>query len=1271
MNHPPDTDTGRTDTGRTGQDTERRAARREARRASVPPLRYPPELPVSERHDDLLAAIRDHQVVIVAGETGSGKSTQLPKLCLEAGRGLDGFIGHTQPRRIAARAVAERVASELGEEVGGLVGYAVRFTDRVSDRTLVKVMTDGILLAEIQRDRMLRRYDTIIIDEAHERSLNIDFLLGYLTRLRRQRPDLKIIITSATIDTERFARHFDDAPVISVTGRTYPVEVRYRPLEGGAEADAVDRDQIQGVCDAVDELCDDGPGDILVFLSGEREIRDTADALRQQERRDTEILPLYARLSMAEQHRVFSPHRGRRVVLATNVAETSLTVPGIRSVVDTGTARISRYNRRTKVQRLPIEAVSQASANQRAGRCGRIGPGICIRLYAENDFATRPPFTEPEILRTNLASVILQMAALQLGDMASFPFVEPPDRRAVKDGITLLEELGALDPDHEQTERWLTPIGRRLARLPIDPRLGRMILEADHRGCVRQVSIIAAALSIQDPRERPTGQEQAAAEQHRRFRHPDSDLLAYLNLWTYLQERQHELSSSALRRLCRNEYLNYLRVREWQDLVSQLRSITNQLGIATNHDDVPDNDVTRCLLAGLLSQIGLRDPDRGDFLGARGARLAIAPGSALQRKPPRWIMAAELVETNRLWARGVSKVQPEWVERLAPHLLTYHYSNPTWSPERAATMAVERVSLYGLPIIAGRRVDFGRIDAAYAREQFIRHGLVEGDWSGHHRFLQHNREVLDEIKQLQDRTRRYLAADDDVLHDFYDARVGAEVVSGHSFDRWWKRTRHDQPHLLEITAATVLGTDGAEVDLAPYPDHWNAAGLQLPLHYRFAPGEADDGITVEIALTELNQVRATPFAWLVPGLRTELVGALIRQLPKPLRKEFVPIPDHSSVIAAQLDDPAGDLAGDLVELLARRLSHAAGQAIPAGLLRLDELDDHLRMNFRVLDTTGKVLGEGRDLDLLAAALRPRLRATLRRASADLEQRGRRGWEFGTISPVVETERDGKLLRGYPALVDEGDSVGLRVLSTPEEQSAAHWDGTRRLLRLTTAGPLKALRPLLGNELKLAAARLGVGVADFAQDCVTATFDHLLEEAGGPVWDADAFEALRRSVGATASTLAVRVTGEAARLVVLAASLRVRLEQLTNPLAAGAAADLRLQLDDLVHAGFVAAAGIDKLADLRRYLQGVERRLDKVGKDPHGDAARMAKIHALERDFDRVAARWPAGGHPPEVTAVRWLLEELRVATFAQVLGTPTAVSENKVRAAISELDRLG
>jgi len=783
-------------------------------------ISYPPDLPITARREDLLAALRDHQVVIVAGETGSGKTTQLPKLCLELGRGTQGQIGHTQPRRIAARTVAERVASELGSELGGLVGYKVRFSDRVGANTRVKLMTDGILLAEIAQDRELRRYDTIIIDEAHERSLNVDFLLGYLKRLLPRRPDLKVVITSATIDPERFSRHFDGAPVVTVSGRTYPVEVRYRPLT--AEEAHDDRDQTQGILDAVDELVAEGPGDILVFLSGEREIRDTADALRDRALHDVDVLPLYGRLSAAEQQRAFQPHPGRRrVVLATNVAETSLTVPGIRSVVDPGTARISRYSARTKVQRLPIEPVSQASADQRKGRCGRTADGICIRLYREADFAARPAFTDPEILRTNLASVILQMTSLGLGDIAAFPFLDPPDRRSITDGVRLLEELGAFDSAQREGRARLTPVGRKLAQLPVDPRFARMIVEADRTRCVAEVLVIAAALSIQDPRERPAEHEQAADESHARFADPDSDFLTYLNLWRYLREQADTLSSNQFRRRCRAEYLNHLRVREWQDLYAQLRQAARSAGITPSSAPDDRQAIATAILSGLLSHIGLKADERNSYLGARNLRFAVFPGSALYRRPPRWVMAAELVETSRLWGRVVARIDPGWVEPLAGHLVQRSYSEPHWDPGRGAVMAYERVTLYGVPVVASRRVNFARIDPALSRELFIRHALVDGDWEAPHAFLADNRQLLAEVEQLEQRARRRdLVVDDEALFAFYGARLPADVTSARHFDRWWRRT--DQPDLLRLDRATVLGAAAAEVDPADYPDVWGA-----------------------------------------------------------------------------------------------------------------------------------------------------------------------------------------------------------------------------------------------------------------------------------------------------------------------------------------------------------------------------------------------------------------------------------------------------------------
>lgn len=929
----------------------------ERRRLAMPAITYPAQLPVAQKKDDILAAVRDHQVVIVAGETGSGKTTQIPKICLELGRGVLGSIGHTQPRRLAARTVADRIAEELGTELGDAVGYKVRFTDRSSDDTLVKLMTDGILLAEIQTDRLLRQYDTLIIDEAHERSLNIDFLLGYVKEILPRRPDLKVIITSATIDPERFSEHFGDAPIVEVSGRTYPVEVRYRPVADPDDPSAdPDRDQIQAILDAVDELGREAPGDVLVFLSGEREIRDTADALTKHftRRRDpAEVLPLYARLSSAEQHRVFQAHRGRRIVLATNVAETSLTVPGIKYVVDPGTARISRYSHRLKVQRLPIEPVSQASANQRKGRCGRVSEGVCIRLYSEDDFESRPEFTEPEILRTNLASVILQMTSLGLGDIAAFPFVEPPDRRNVKAGVDLLHELGAIDPSQKDPRKRLTPLGRRLAQLPVDPRLGRMILEADKNGCVREVLIITAALSIQDPRERPAEQQQAADDRHRRFTDPTSDFLAYLNLWNYLSEQQKELSGSAFRRMCKSEFLHFLRVREWQDLHGQLKQVAKSLGVTLNTADAAPDRVHMSLLAGLLSHIGLADADKKDkqrrgqdYLGARGAKFAVFPGSALFKKPPRWVMSAELVETSRLWGRVNAKIEPDWVEPLAEHLVKRSYSEPHWSKKQAAVMAHEKVTLYGVPIVADRRVNYGRIDPELSRELFIRHALVEGDWETHHRFFHDNRALLDEVEELEHRARRRdILVDDETLFDFYDERIPEDVVSGRHFDSWWKKARRDEPDLLGFEKSMLINETAGGVSEADYPDAWKQGALRLRLTYQFEPGTDADGVTVHVPVQILNQVRPDGFEWQVPGLRTELVTELIRSLPKPLRVNFVPAPDY----ARKILDRVAPRTEPLLAALERELTAMTGVPVAREAWDPSRLPAHLRITFRVVD----------------------------------------------------------------------------------------------------------------------------------------------------------------------------------------------------------------------------------------------------------------------------------------------------------------------------------
>ncbi|MFP5325960.1 MAG: ATP-dependent RNA helicase HrpA, partial [Acidimicrobiia bacterium] len=950
-------------------------------------IRYPPELPITERRDDIIAALARNQVVVVAGETGSGKSTQLPKICLEAGLASDGLIGHTQPRRIAARAVAERVAEELGEGVGGLVGYTVRFTDKVGESTRVKVMTDGILLGEIQRDRKLRRYQTLIIDEAHERSLNIDFILGYLKQLLPARPDLKVIVTSATIDTARFSAHFAGAPVVEVSGRTYPVEVRYRPLSVDDDAEE-DRDQTQGVIEAVRELATEAPGDILVFLSGEREIRDTSDALSRLNLPHTELLPLYARLSSADQHRVFQPHTGRRIVLATNVAETSLTVPGIRYVIDPGTARISRYSRRTKVQRLPIEAISQASANQRAGRCGRVAPGICIRLYSEEDFQARPEFTEPEILRTNLASVILQMTAIGLGDVAAFPFVDAPDPRSIKDGVASLEELGALAIEARSATRRLTPIGRQLAQIPLDPRFGRMLLEAHRNGCLHEVMVITAALSIQDPRERPLGKGAAAEEAHRRFAVDDSDFIAFVRLWEHLRrEQQQARSSSQFRKLCRTEFLNYLRVREWQDLYSQLRFVAHRLSMRPNSEPAPADAIHRSLLAGLLSHIGMRRAESNEFLGARSTKFLLGNRSALAKKPPRWVMAAELVETNRTWAGVVARIQPEWAEALAGHLVKRSYSDPWWDARRGSAMCNERVTLYGLPIVTARRVHFSRVDVEGARDVFIREALVEGDWETDHTFVEANRKVVDELRALHQRSRRHdVLVGAGELFDFYDARVPADVTSGRHFDRWWKGVRQADPDHLTVRAVDLVGDD-LQVDVAAFPDAWRQGALEFPLSYEFDATSDRDGVTVSIPLSAVEQVDEGEFSWQVPGLREELVTTLLRSLPKATRRDVGPAPDLARPFVAS-HKPAD---GPLPVVLASAITEVVGYRVLPDEFDQSAVPDYLRMTFRLVNEGGHELVAGKDLAALRRKLAPSVRAAVARSVPHIGSSGLREW----------------------------------------------------------------------------------------------------------------------------------------------------------------------------------------------------------------------------------------------------------------------------------------
>ena len=1351
------------------------------RRSAAPSVSYPEQLPVSQKKDAILEAVRENQVVIVAGETGSGKTTQIPKICLELGRGIHGVIGHTQPRRIAARTVADRVADELGSPLGETVGWKVRFTDQVKDHTLVKLMTDGILLAEVQQDRELRQYDTIIIDEAHERSLNIDFLLGYLAQLLPRRPDLKVVITSATIDPERFSRHFGDAPIVEVSGRTYPVEVRYRPLLE-ADPDAVegqkgDRDQTTAICDAVDELQREGPGDVLVFLSGEREIRDTADALEKKFTRagsatagQTEVLPLYARLSHGEQQRVFQRHSGRRIVLATNVAETSLTVPGIKYVIDPGTARISRYSHRTKVQRLPIEPVSQASANQRKGRCGRTSEGICVRLYSEEDFLSRPEFTDPEILRTNLASVILQMTAAGLGDIERFPFIDPPDTRSVKAGIQLLEELNALEApttpsggsgrsgrpegasdgaEHAGRDgsgrdgrdgrrgsgkrgragkqgrgQRLTKTGRRLSQLPVDPRLARMVLEADRLGCAHEVMVIVAALSIQDPRERPVDKQQAADEQHARFKDERSDFLSFLNLWGYLREQRRSLSSSAFRRLCRSEFLNYLRVREWQDIYTQLRQVAKTMGIRLNDQEPSADAIHQALLSGLLSHIGLKEGEKNEYVGARGTKFAVFPGSALFKKPPRWVMSAELVETTRLWARVNARVEPEWVEPLAQHLVKRTYSEPHWEQRQAAVVAYERVTLYGVPIVAQRKVNYGGIDPETSRELFIRHALVEGDWRTHHQFFRDNRKLLDEVEDLEHRARRRdILVDDEALFEFYDQRIPEHVVSGAHFDSWWKKQRRERPELLTFSPEMLINERAGEVSKDDYPDVWQQGGLTLRVTYQFEPGTDADGVTVHIPLQVLNQVSARGFDWQIPGLREQLVTELIRSLPKSIRRHYVPAPDFAerflSAVGGRQQAPT---ERPLLATLAAELQRMVGVPLSAGDFDLGKVPDHLKITFRVTDERHRALSEDKDVEALRRQLKSKTQQAISRAfdssaasgagqratsgeraaqggsaaaaggastsaSADPAQQppreaaaaresgpvapsqrsGLTGWTLGTLPRTFETRRSGQPIRAYPALVDEGSSVSVQLFDTEDEQLRAMGPGTRRLILLNLpSDPAKSAQSRMSNQQKLALSRSPHGsVQALFEDCVSAAVDRLVTAHGGPAWDEESFHKLFDAVCGDIVDATLKTVGQVREAMAAWHSCEDRLRSLTSPVLADSVADVREQLAALICPGFVTEHGARRLPDLLRYLVAADRRLQQLPQHPERDRSRMAKVREMWDEYLWLLEQFPPGAPVPKaVSDIRWMVEELRVSYFAHALGTAYPVSDKRIMKAV-------
>lgn len=1363
-------------------------------------ITYPEELPVSERREDIMNAIRDNQVVIIAGETGSGKTTQIPKMCLDLGLGEKGLIGHTQPRRLAARSVAERIAEELGQKIGETVGYQVRFTSEVGEHSAIKLMTDGILLAEIQNDKLLRRYSTLIIDEAHERSLNIDFILGYLKRILPQRPDLKVIITSATIDPERFARHFspsyvpgkgivdenlndeereiaeailpDDAPpIIEVSGRTYPVEIRYRPLEGDElylddEEVAEDRDPTDAILDAIKELSKEAPGDILIFFSGEREIRDAKDAIEamvlKSPRLNYEVLPLYARLSLAEQHRVFSPGSRPRIVLATNVAETSLTVPGIKYVIDTGTARISRYSARTKVQRLPIERISQASANQRSGRCGRVSDGIAIRLYSEEDFNSRPEFTDPEILRTNLAAVILQMIAIGVvrepGDISRFPFVQPPASRAINDGVNLLRELGALT---ERTRRkgrdgnnsaTLTAIGRAMAAFPVDPRLARMIIEGGRRNCAKEMMVLAAALTIQDPRERPADVRAEADAMHARFVDDTSDFSSFLLLWDYINEQQAALSSSQLRKMCHREFINYLRIREWQDLFAQLREMGRTANIhASGGRDINASahevDIHKSLLTGLLSHVGVKEEREKDskgrtrgpreYLGARGTKFAIFPGSGLFKKGPDWVLSAELVETSRLWARTNAAIEPQWIEEVGKHLISVQYSEPHWSLSSGAAVAYAKGTLFGLTIYADRPVQYARVDAAAARELFIQSALVEGQWHTQHKFYLRNQRALAEVEELEARLRRRdLRVDDSVLFAFYDARIPAHVTDVRAFDKWWKQARLEDDNYLDFNPEKLINEEAADYDDSQFPRQWvqrtDSGELTLDLRYEYAPtagvggartdAAKRDGVAVQVPILFLNQLNPEPFRWQIPGLRHELVTALIKSLPKAIRRNFVPAPDVARAACAALEEDYSPATDELIPSLALVLRRLRGVVVEPEAFNWDAVPEHLKMGFQVRNARNKILGEGKDLRALQQQLHKEIRGALADSlgasddtmakmvalaqgssdgsgnsgsSAASAKKGAKKAQSGTtqvadahgsqvreISGLTEFPADlfpnGEIPRkvqriiatqavnGYPALVDEETSVGLRIFPTEAEQLHAQRRGIIRLLQLQVPSPVRYVSEHLSHKEKIVFTQNPHGSIDeLIRDCTVAALDHLVPHT--PIFTHAEYSELYEHVRAELIETVFDVTKLVAEILSEATALKKAIKKATSLTTMHAVSDVKAQMENLVYPGFVAKTGYDQLVHIPRYLKAAQVRLTKLGPNLHRDNQLMLTVQDLEDSYDNAVKSLPAGTIVPDaLRRVNWMIEELRVSFFAQELGTAYTVSEKRIAKAQRE-----
>ncbi|MFT4927656.1 MAG: ATP-dependent helicase HrpA [Phenylobacterium sp.] len=1253
-------------------DMQRSITKRQQRLDNRPDIEYPENLPVSQKKDQIAQAILENQVVIIAGETGSGKTTQIPKICMDLGLGVDRYIGHTQPRRLAARTVATRIAEELKSPLGEAVGFKIRFSDNVGDGSYIKLMTDGILLAEVINDRNLSQYDTIIIDEAHERSLNIDFLLGYFKQLLPKRPDLKLIITSATIDPQRFSSHFSDAPIIEVSGRTFPVEVRYRPINDDDGSN--DRDQLQAIFDAVDELCRIGLGDILIFMNGEREIRDTADALEKRNLRDTTVLPLYARLSAEEQNRVFKTHRGRRIVLATNVAETSLTIPGIKYVIDPGTARISRYSFRTKVQRLPIEAISQASANQRKGRCGRVSEGICIRLFSEDDFINRPEFTDPEILRTNLASVILQMMALKLGDISDFPFVEAPDQRNINDGLRLLEEIGAVETASaskgkkaslDQSPR-LSDIGRKISRLPVDPRLGRMVIQAAQDGCLHEVMVVTAALSIQDPRERPSDAKQKSDELHGRFADKQSDFITFINLWNHIKTQQRELSNSQFRKLCRKEFLAYMRVREWQDIYTQLAQVVKELSYTINQQEADYQTVHTALATGLLSHIGFKNENK-EYLGARNSKFFLFPASGLYKKAPKWLMAAELVETSRLFGRVAAKIEPEWLEPISQHLINRSYSEAHWEKKRGCVMAYEKQTLYGLTLVPKRSVMYQKIAVDECRDIFIREALVNQQVQFKEPFLQNNLMLVEDIQVLENKSRRRdILVDEEDIFALYQQKVPKEICNVNDFTRWWRNKKKEDSSFLNFTTEDLMQHEAQNINANMFPDIWRQGELILPLEYHFEPAGDVDGVVIVVPLALLNQVDNEGFDWLIPGLHHELIVGLIRSLPKSTRRNFVPAPQYADAVLGSLEPGKSEF----IEQVSKQLLRMTGVRVDSEDWNLDTLPKHLRFGFKVVDEADKVVAQGYDIDALKDKLQGKVKQTLVAvAEKGIEQKDITDWHFKDL-PASYTQKRGQYeIKAYPALVAHHSSVAIELVDSEEEASIRSKVGLRKLILLNVPSPLSYVQKNLPNKAKLGLYYNPFGkIADLVDDCINCAVDHLLGSVE-LARNRDDYLVQRDRVRVKLNDQVVEVAIVVEQILGFAHKVNKRMKGKISLEFIQAFGDVKQQLSSLVFKGFVTDIGFDKLPDLIRYMKAIERRLEKMAIDPNRDRLNSLEIGKLDARLAKLnqGARLTLA-QKQTLNDIRWMIEEFRVSVFAQNLGTPYPISAKRINNAFKEYE---